>query len=444
MTASPLLTLFRPTVAVIGSGPSGCYTAQFLRKELPDAEISIFEALPVPYGLARYGVAADHQGTKAVTRQFDRMFERGAINFVGNTRIGVDVRFEDITSAFDIVVVATGLPSDRPLPIPHDEAAHVIGAGGLLRALNAYPGEVASWDTSLGRELGEQIIVVGNGNVAIDVVRLLTKPSRHFTGSDIHDPALELLRPAPPRSVRVLGRSSAANVKFDLAMLRELCNIDSVDIRTEGLDASTTGPVADLLRDQLRASHNSDGEHTGRTRVTFHFETVPAAVRHQDGRTILDVIRASGEQDSFAADTVITAIGFCQADEARDDVPAKTWSGSHVYRVGWLERGGRGNIAENRKHAQAVARGIVSDFAEGRIPHRDGGGLRAILPQLGLSTSFAGWQAIDEAERKTANANRCRRKITDLNQMISIASDSAIRDRHLTPDCTGIYTTRGA
>src|SRR5262249_15031586 len=91
----------RPTVAIVGSGPSGCYTAEFLRKELPDAEITIFEALPVPYGLVRYGVAADHQGTKAVAAQFDRMFDRGNITFVGNTRIGVDIAFEAITDSFD-------------------------------------------------------------------------------------------------------------------------------------------------------------------------------------------------------------------------------------------------------------------------------------------------------------------------------------------------------
>ncbi|MEN0135340.1 MAG: FAD-dependent oxidoreductase [Rhodococcus sp. (in: high G+C Gram-positive bacteria)] len=412
----------RPTVAVIGSGPSGCYTAQFLRKEFPGAEISIFEAMPVPYGLVRYGVAADHQGTKAVTRQFDRMFERSDITFVGNTRIGVDIDFETITDAFDIVVIATGLPDDRALPIPRDEGAHVIGAGRLLRTLNAFPEEAAVSAPPLDGELGDDLIVIGQGNVAVDVVRLLTKPSHHLTGSDINDRARDLLRPTPPKSIRVIGRSPAGNAKFDLAMLRELCSLDSIGIDVDGLDDSAQGPVAELLRQaQQQPPVTTEDAATERTEVTFHFETVPTAVRHADTRTVLDVTGASGETKSFAADAVITAIGFCQADDDRDDVPVAAWSGAHVYRVGWLDRGGRGNIAENRKHAQMVAKTIVADVESGVVAS-GAPGLAAIEPQLPLTTvGFAGWQAIDEAERGNADAGRCRRKITDLDEMLAIA-----------------------
>lgn len=422
MSANQPLAHPRPTVAVIGSGPSGCYTAQFLRKELSGAEISIFEAMPVPYGLVRYGVAADHQGTKAVTRQFDRMFERSDVSFVGNTRIGVDIDFETITGAFDIVVIATGLPDDRALPIPRDDDAHVIGAGRLLRTLNAFPEEAAVSAPPLDEELGDDLIVVGQGNVAVDVVRLLTKPSHHLTGSDIHDRARDLLRPTPPKTIRVLGRSPAENAKFDLAMLRELCGLDSIDIDVDGLDDSTQGPVAELLRHaQQQPPATTQGDSTERTRVTFHFETVPTAVRRDDAHTVLDVTDESGKTTSFAADTVITAIGFCQADGNRDDVPAAAWSGAHVYRVGWLDRGGRGNIAENRKHAQMVAKTIVADVVSGVIAH-GAPGLAAIEPQLPPTTvGFAGWQAIDEAERRNADAQRCRRKITDLDEMLAIA-----------------------
>lgn len=420
MTASQSVEPLRPTVAVIGSGPSGCYTAQFLRKDLPGAEITVFEALPVPYGLVRYGVAADHQGTKAVAQQFDRMFARAGITFVGNARIGVDIDFDAITESFDIVVIATGLPNDRPLPVPRDEAAHVVGAGRILRALNGFPEGATSGERPLG-ELGDDLIVVGHGNVAIDVVRLLAKSPRHLTGSDIHDRALDRLRPSRPETVRVVGRSSAKSAKFDLAMLRELCNLGSVDIRVEGLSESAQGSVADLLRETGRESRGASGDHRDKTRVTFHFDTAPTAVRHRNGRTVLDVTCPAGETHSFAANTVITAIGFCGADDARDDVPVATWSGAHVYRVGWLERGGRGNIAENRKHAQAVAKSIVADLSSGRIVRRSRG-LAEILPRLRSSTvDFTGWKAIDEAERRAGDAQRCRRKITDLGEMITIA-----------------------
>jgi ferredoxin--NADP+ reductase len=348
------------------------------------------------------------------------MFDRSNITFVGNTRIGVDIAFEAITDSFDIVVVATGLPRDRQLPIPTTDGARIVGAGRILRALNAFPEEVAPQQDPLDGGLGEDLVVIGHGNVAIDVVRLLTKPAHHLSGSDIHDHALELLRPTPPKSLRMIGRSSADNAKWDLAMLRELCNPDNLSISVDGLDDSTQGPVADLLRETVQAHTDAGCEAPARTSVTFHFQTRPAAVRLENGHTVLDVTNANGETASFSADTVITAIGFCEDGDTRDDAPA--WSDAHVFRVGWLERGGRGNIAENRKHAQTIAKSIAADIKSGHLRRGPGGGLSAVLPQLhSTTTDFAGWQAIDEAERGAADEHRCRRKITDVAEMVDIA-----------------------
>lgn len=407
------------TVAVIGSGPSGCYIAQFLRKELPNAEITIFEALPVPYGLVRYGVAADHQGTKAVAKQFDRMFERNGIDFIGNVRVGKDIAFDTLRDAYDVVVVATGLPNDKRLDVPQDPAAHVIGAGRLLRALNSFPDEAATWSDPLDQTLGDDLVVVGLGNVAVDVVRLLTKADHHFTGSDIDDGTLARLRPRRPRTVRMIGRAAASDAKFDLAMLRELCSLDTVSIRAEGLDDDAEGPIADLLRTTVQ---NQDLHPTSeRTTLTFHFRSVPVRIGHENARTVLDVRTPSGIE-SYPADTVVTAIGFCHPDKTRDDTPVSTWTGSNVYRVGWLDRGGRGNIAENRKHSQQVARSILSDLADGRLPLRGTGGSKLVLPQLSSPiVGFDGWQAIDEAERQAAEPQRCRRKFTVLEDMLAVA-----------------------
>jgi ferredoxin/flavodoxin---NADP+ reductase len=404
-----------PSVAVIGSGPSGCYTAQFLRKELPDAEITIFEALPVPYGLVRYGVAADHQGTKAVAAQFDRMFERANITFVGNTRIGTDIPLEAVNAAFDVVVIATGLTADRQLSVPRDDAANIIGAGQILRALNAFPGLADVSEGPLSQPLGDELIVVGHGNVAIDVVRLLTKPTTHFSGSDIHDDALDVLRPGAPTTVHIVGRSAAENAKFDLAMLRELCSLDNLRLGVEGLDENEAGPVADLLRHAVGAARPVCDAPT--TAVTFHFRTVPTAVRAHGARTVLEVIDAAGSRRRYPVDTVITAIGFCHSD-----VATEKWSGAGIYRVGWLERGGRGNIAENRKHAQQTAKAVVADLVSGALPLRDTAGLAGVLPEIHSPTvDFSGWKAIDGAERGAADERRCRRKITDIDQMITIA-----------------------
>ncbi|MEE6165484.1 MULTISPECIES: FAD-dependent oxidoreductase [unclassified Mycolicibacterium] len=404
-----------PTIAIVGSGPSGCYTAQFLRKDLPDAEITIFEALPVPYGLVRYGVAADHQGTKAVAAQFDRMFSRANVTFVGNTRIGVDIDFAAITESFDVVVAATGLTADRELPVPHEAGARVVGAGRILRLLNAFPDAAAPMLAPLTEPLGDELVVVGHGNVAIDVVRLLAKEHRHFRGSDVHDEALRALRPIAPRSVRVIGRSSAENAKFDLAMLRELCALDTVNVAAEGLDADVSSPVADLLR----AAAHRPTRVARATTVTFHFQTVPRSVRVQSGRTVFHVTDPAGAAASYPADTLITAIGFCHNNiSARDP-----WTAPHVYRVGWFERGARGNIAENRKHAQRTAKDIVADLQSGRTKYGRSPGLAAVRDVLQHSVvDFSGWQAIDATERRAADDERCRRKITSLDDMVSIAA----------------------
>lgn len=416
----------RPTIAVVGSGPSGCYTAQFLRKELPEAEITIFEALPVPYGLVRYGVAADHQGTKAVAAQFDRMFSRSNVTFVGNTRIGVDIDVATIIDSFDIVVAATGLMADQGLSVPIDEGARVVGAGRILRSLNAFPDAAAPAITPPTESLGEHLVVVGHGNVAIDVVRLLVKQSHHFNGSDVHDDALQTLRPTAPRTVHVIGRSAAENAKFDLAMLRELCTLETVCVAVEGL-GDTASPVADVLRaaaaDSAARAAGPDTGSAEDTTVTFHFQTVPAAVRVQQGRTVLEVSDPAGIPVRYPVDSVITAIGFCHGDSVKDDLSPSAWAAPHVYRVGWFERGGRGNIAENRKHAQQTAKSIVADLLSGRLRHGHTPGLAAMRETLGKRVvDFTGWQAIDAAERGAADEHRCRRKMTDLDEMVSLAN----------------------
>ncbi|GAB24228.1 putative ferredoxin--NADP(+) reductase [Gordonia polyisoprenivorans NBRC 16320 = JCM 10675] len=435
MTAesSPALA---PKIAVIGSGPSGCYTAQFLRKEMPDAEITIFEALPVPYGLVRYGVAADHQGTKAVTRQFDRMFERSGITFVGNTRVGDDIDHATMARAFDVVVLATGLTADRSLAIPCADQARVVGAGALLRLLNAYPGRYLPATDALRSNLGRSVAVVGHGNVGIDVVRLLTKTTDQLVGSDIHDEALEVLRPSPAGDVHVVGRSSAADAKFDLAMVREICALDTVTISVHGLEDTDTGATAQLLRSSAHGAdrHVTDGSPT--SRVHFHFRAVPTAIRTEGDKTILDVTRGGNNTGTtpIAVDTVVTAVGFCPEDTSSDD---QAWNGTRLYRVGWLDRGGRGNIAENRKHSLAVVNSIVSDLRNRTPSDIHKGGLAAVASKLpSAAVDFSGWLCINEAERDRADDSRCRRKITEVDHMVTVAGPAESIRRAITASTT--------
>ncbi|MGE0218795.1 FAD-dependent oxidoreductase [Mycolicibacterium sp.] len=412
-----------PSIAVIGSGPSGCYVAQFLGKQWPNADITIFERLPTPYGLIRYGVAPDHQGSKAVTKQFDRLFTTGGVRFAGNVTVGRDVEFERITELFDIVILATGLPADRELGVPHPANATVIGAGALLRALNGHPDAIALHSSAKHGGLGRRLVVVGIGNVAIDVVRLLSKEARGLIGSDIDDRVHQLLLPESPTSIEVLSRSSAGQAKCDVSMLREVLSIPNIAATATGLTPHDDGPVAEMLRNAFtESSETADGAGT-RTKVAFHFGLSPERIEGTagGGSRVHAVSEDGSRRLNLDADTIVTAIGFTHGGEADPCCPSPTWSGAHVYRVGWLSRGSVGTIAENRKQARTVADMIVNDVNGGRISFGRPG-FRALEPSMHARVvSFAHWQRIEEFELSSAPPDRCRRKITDVDHMLAVA-----------------------
>lgn len=410
------------SVAIVGSGPSGCYAAQFIRKRWPTADVTIFEALPVPYGLVRYGVAADHQGTKAVTAQFDRLFERDGVRFVGNVVIGRHLEFETLTGAFDVVVLATGLPDDRTLAVPTEAGSSIIGAGTLLRALNGYPSFVAGEG---GRKpLGERLIVIGNGNVAIDVARLLCKDAADLSGSDLDDAALSCFRPSPLKSIDVVGRSPVTRAKFDIAMLRELCGLANVEIRAEGIAKTEEGAQVSLLREAIQASAVSGVQ--SRQQITFHFSLTPHSVTEAGHITTLHTLAPDGSPGrSLEADTIITAIGFISGEGLGIAAPTAVWSADNVFRVGWLRRGPTGTIAENRRCAKDVAETIFACADDGRLSFGNPG-FEAVRPLIAdRMIDFDGWRRIDAYERAAARAQRCRQKVTDINRMIAIATGAA-------------------
>jgi ferredoxin--NADP+ reductase len=413
----------RVTIAVVGSGPSGCYAATFLKKAWPQAEITVFESMPTPYGLVRYGIAADHQGTKNVTRQFDRLFTREGVRFAGNVCVGSDVDFADIASCFDVVVLATGLPQDRPLGIPQQAGTRVIGAGMLLRALNGHPAHTLPRDAD-GRyvPLGRHLAVVGMGNVAIDVIRLMSKDPEELNGSDINDELLEQLRPRRLTSIDVISRSGLCHAKFDLAMMRELLSLPNIDITVTGVSDNDIGPAAELLRPYIGTATDSSTPEETRTQVRLHFQLTPESITNGDGRAHLRASSPNGlaPVTEIAADSVITAIGFTHGAHDDRSCPTGEWSGKNVYRVGWLSRGPRGAIPEIRKDAQRVVDAITDDVVSGRL-EIGRPGFTAVASSLRNVVSFADWQRIEAFEKREAPPGRCRRKITDRKHMLSIA-----------------------
>jgi len=413
------------TVAIVGSGPSGCYTAQFLRKELPLADITVFERLPVPYGLVRYGVAGDHQGTKNVTRQFDRMFDRERVRFAGNVALGKTVSLADLRECFDITILATGLSGDRALMIPGAELAGIYGAGRMTRLLNAHPDE-ARFEPVLGR----RVVIVGNGNVAIDLVRLLSKGPEHLDGTDVSHMHGHLY--VPHRHIDVVGRTAAAVAKFDTALIRELGRTPGVRYRILGaLEPRDNRPIDEAKLTALLELERSSEHATERT-VDFHFGWAPVAVL---GTSQVEAVHFQSSDEGrrnmvLPAESVITAIGFCPHPE--QELLSDAFVGQHteletgrvpsdLYSVGWLRRGPRGGIPDNRDDARTIVGAVTAAVRSGSLSFGKPGFCALPSSIKEAAINFEGWKRIDRAELDSTPPERLRAKISSIDEMLTIA-----------------------
>jgi len=411
----------QPSIAIVGSGPSACYSAQMLRKHWKEASIVLIDRLPVPYGLVRYGVAPDHQGTKAVTAQFARLFERDNIRFLGNLEIGRDLALADLREAFDIVLLASGLSSDRRLAIPGEDLPQVYGAGRLTRHINAHPDEVGFAPT-----FGERCVIVGGGNVAIDVLRLLIKPAHDWQGSDLH-PHLhdEGLLKSPPTQISLVVRSTAAAAKCDPLMLRELGKIQSVAFQIKGtLDNPEDARVRALT--ELCALNPANPRCT----VTFYFGWQPQAIIGGERVEAMRFINTNGQSLLLQADSVISAIGFTEHPAhplcrqrliSENSDLSRGLLDNGLFCVGWLRRGASGTIPQNRSDAKQVSEAMIAAVESGALPCGKAG--LAALPKdlLKNCTDYSGWQRIDRHEKQSASAGRVRQKITERTQMLTVA-----------------------
>lgn len=405
-------------VAIVGSGPSGCYLAQALLKAAPELAVDMFDALPVPYGLVRYGVAADHQGTKAVTRQFARLFERQGARFAGNVTVGRDVTLEALRAAYDAVVIAAGLSGDRRLGIEGEALDGVIGAGRLTRALYEHPDA-----GPLPPPLGPRVIIMGNGNVAIDILRLLAKTPEELAGSDLGPAPSKWLAESGIAEIDIVGRSPAARARFDAVMVKELAKLGGVTIRVEGAGESDDADA----RKKIEALESIDGHGSGPRRITFRFGLVPVALEGRGGRVEQARFRnARGETVTLPCSAFITAIGF----QAEGSLPRDALIGAAadpeggslapgLYAAGWFRRGPRGTIPENRADAQELATRILADIQE--ASPRPAQEREALFRRLAGHVCYEGWKRIDAAETSELPQDRCRIKIPTRSAMLALA-----------------------
>ena len=336
------------SVAIVGSGPSGLYAADALLRQRPDATIHVYERLPTPFGLVRSGVAPDHPGTKAVVRQFEKMMERPNVRFIGNVAVGEHFPLADLRDAYDLVFIAIGAASDRLLGLPGEDLSGIYGSGAFTGWYNGHP-DYATLDPVIGR----RIAIVGMGNVALDIARIIARSPDELADTDISSGALAVLRDCRAKHITLFARGTPDAASFTTAELIGLAALPHVSLSVDGdIPNNHDDPIIRKRLAALRAVQSIEGT----VSIHFAFGRTPLAVEG-NGRVerLLTRRTRDGVCETASLETVITAIGF--QTPATLDLPI---SGNHVacdddgriapglYALGWAKRGPSGTIPTDR------------------------------------------------------------------------------------------------
>lgn len=428
--------------AIVGSGPAGFYTAEALLKAYGGAaRIDILDRLPVPYGLIRFGVAPDHQSIKAVAKRYEKVALEAGCRFLGNVHLGADVSIEELLHYYDAVVLATGAPHDRRLGIPGDDLPGVIGSAAFVGWYNGHP-DFADLAPPLD---GAHAVVVGNGNVALDVARILSKTPAEFAGSDIVAHALDALKGSAVRTITVLGRRGPHQIAMtpkELGELGQLAEampvVDPADLPPPGSDVSLEPGQRKSVGHLREFAAAADGAGKPK-RILFDFFAKPLAVEG-DGRAERVVVertalksdgtaQGTGETYALPAGLVVSCIGYLSPpipglpyDDRLGRFPNEGGRiAERLYAVGWARRGPTGTIGTNRPDGYEVAERIAALFpADGAGTGREGGdGLDRLLASRGCDpVPFTDWQKIEAAEIAAARSGAPREKLVRVGEML--------------------------
>lgn len=409
--------------AVVGSGPAGFYTAEALEKAYGDkARVDILDRYAVPYGLIRFGVAPDHQSLKAVSKRYDKVVETAGVDFIGNVTIGRDVSVAELLELYDAVILATGAPHDRKLGIPGEDLPGVIGSAEFVGWYNGHP-DFADLDPPLD---GTHAAVIGNGNVALDCARILSKTRKEFEGSDIVGHALDALDHSAIRTITILGRRGPHQIAMTPKELGELGHLEAA---SPIVDAADFPPIeADEALEPghrksitiLRGFAEAGPDGAKPKRMVFDFFAKPVAIEGDSKaekiiveRTELDekgAARGSGETYEVPASLIVSAIGYSTSPIPEVPFEGGKFVNQHgriadrLYAVGWARRGPTGTIGTNRPDGYEVADQIAAAMPAGSSENRAGAeGLKKLLEGRGvMPTDYEDWRKIEETE--TANA----------------------------------------
>ncbi|MET9213481.1 MULTISPECIES: FAD-dependent oxidoreductase [unclassified Nocardia] len=426
-------------VAVVGAGPSGLYAAGHLLEgpggtyldgrltalHTRAVEVDVFDRLPTQWGLVRHGVAPDHPDKKQVATVFEQIAARPGFRFFGNIEVGRDVLTRELAQWYDAVVYAVGATGDATLGIPGEDLPGCLAARAFVAWYNGHPDySTAPIDLS-----GERAVVIGNGNVAMDVARLLTTPIDTLARTDIADHALDALRASRVREVVVLGRRGRQHGAFNNPELEELGHLPGVDLAVVHGEPEDSAALDPSTARKLRTLHDyATRPSTGaERRIVLRFQTSPLEVLGTESVRGLRVRGPDGDE-VLDAGLVLRAIGYFGTptpglpfDHDRGVIPHTDGRITGVpgsYVTGWIKRGPRGIIGTNKKCARDTVRSLLADADAGALrpgTHTGEQVERALRERRPALVDQVGWLALDHHERAAGlAAGRPRVKVTDL------------------------------
>jgi ferredoxin--NADP+ reductase len=416
-------------VAVVGSGPAGFYTADaLLKSEDPQVAVDLIDRLPTPWGLVRLGVAPDHENIKAVSRAFEKTAARPGFRFFGNVEVGSTVSHEELLAIYDAVVYAVGAQTDRRLGIPGEDLPGSWPATAFVAWYNGHP-DFQDLDFDLDTE---RVVVIGNGNVAIDCARMLALTADELAPTDTIDEAADAIAASSLREILMLGRRGPVQAAFTPPELKELGELQDaepvVDAHDLDLDAASKDAL-ELDRDRARRNYDLLQEYAAREpagksrRIVLRFLVSPVAIIGDERVEAIEIVhnelveeagrivaRPTGELETIPCGLVLRSVGYqgvalpgVPFDERRGVIPntgGRIDGAERTYAAGWIKRGPSGVIGTNKKDATETVDLLLDDARAGRLSVEATDSLETLLDRKGVRyVEYAGWEAIDAAER---------------------------------------------
>jgi ferredoxin--NADP+ reductase len=426
-------------VAVVGSGPAGFYAAGPLLGADVSVEVDMFERLPTPWGLVRLGVAPDHPKIKSVSRAFEKIASQPGFRFFGNVEVGRDVSHEELCEHYDAVVYAVGAQSDRRMGIPGEDLPGSWPATEFVAWYNGHPDfQELEFDLSV-----ERAVVIGNGNVAVDVARMLALTAEELAATDTTDAAIDAISNSGIKEIVMIGRRGPAQAAFTTPELQELGELAGADVivdaaELEGAEPKDTNAERNLEVLREFAAREPAGKPK---RLVLRFFRSPVALVGGERVEAVELVRntldtelravPTEEHETLPAEIVFRSVGYrgvelpgVPFDERSGTVPndrGRVEPG--VYVTGWIKRGPSGVIGTNKKDANETVKVLLEDLRDGARKDRPAGEIEELLAERGTRfVLYPGWTSIDALERAAGEKlGRPRVKLVTWDDLLEAA-----------------------